>query len=331
MIYKSSITFQSHDLLSKGFFMVSNDLPDAPAFFCWFDHFVASIKVAAFRTGLELAIWGKIAEGYRTAEAIALKEGWDVSGVQRLLDMLVSIGLLTTEADAYQLVPEADWYLVPGKTTYMGNFLLHLLGWEGNRQLASAIRTGKRPIVKDIIQADLDDVFGEFLAFHRAAPEQYLSKATAMWQSLGIAARDGLRVLDFACGSAIDTLALCRLHPGVRATLQDWPGVLEITLEIANSLGVAEQIDQLPGDMRSVDFRINLFDIARVRNALFYMGPEEIGNVLGRVRRALKGDTYTYHQWNIFLTQAGFINITLIGSIIRAEVPKDDNPSTMRS
>ncbi len=329
---------------------------NVPAFWGWFDHFVATIKSSAFRTGLDLAVWGKIAEGDCTAEAIAAREGWDVDGVRRLLNLLVSIGLLSAEADEFRLVPEAAWYLVPGKPTYMGNFLLHLMNWEGDRQLAAAIRTGSRPIAQDLTHTDLDALFAEFLANHRAAPENYLTASESMWQALGITARDGLRVLDFACGSAIATLALCRLHPGVRATLQDRPHVLEVALEIAGSLGVASQIEKLPGDMRSVDFGVSVFDVARVRNALFYLGPSEIVKVLSRVKKALKpggifvtedtiaddnvthgayapvdalwlyavtekGDTFTVSQWQNFLAQAGFVNFTREGSLIRAEAP----------
>lgn len=336
--------------------METTDTPEVPAFSSWFNHFVGTVKSAAFRSGLELAIWGKIAAGDRTAEAIAVREGWNVHGVRRLLNMLVSMGLLTSEADGYRLVPEAAWYLVPDKPTYMGNFLLYMLDWEGDRQLATAIRTGKRPLGKDILQANLDRVFGEFFAYHRVAPEQNVNQAASVWDAVGVTARDGLQVLDIACGSAMATFALCRCHPGVRATLQDRPRVLDIAQEIARSLGVANQIDQLPGDMRSVDFGVTRFDVARVRNALFYLGSDAIGDVLSRVRAAMKpggvfltedtiaddqvttdsyapidalwlfavteqGDTYTYAAWHGFLEQAGFINVTRIGSVIRSEVP----------
>jgi len=336
---------------------MNTDTPaEVPAFWSWFDHFVGTVKTAAFRAGLELAIWGKIAAGDRTAEAIAAHEGWDVQGVRRLLNMLVSLGLLASEADGYMLVPEAAWYLVPDKPTYMGNFLLYLLDWEGGRQLATAIRTGKRPIGQEILQADLERAFAEFFAYHRAAPEQSAIQAVLVWDTVGVTATDGLRVLDFACGSAIATLALCRRQPGVRATLQDRPRVLEIAQEIARSLGVADQIDLLPGDMRSVDFGASRFDVARVRNALFYLGPDVIVDVLGRVRTALKpggrfftedtladdqvakdsyppidalwlyaiteqGNTYTYAEWQGFLEQAGYIKVARIGSVITAEVP----------
>lgn len=336
--------------------MESSNTSEAPAFWNWFDHFIGTVKSAAFQAGLELEIWGKIAAGDRTAEAIAAREGWDVHGVRRLLNMLVSLGLLASEADGYILVPEAAWYLVPDKPTYMGNFLLYLLNWEGDRRLATAIRTGKRPLGKDILQADLDRIFVEFFAYHRVAPQQNANQAVSAWDAVGISARDGLRILDFACGSAIATLALCQRHPGVRATLQDHPQVLDIAREIASSLGVADQIDLLPGDMRSVDFGVNRFDIARVRNALFYLGPDAIIDVLSRVRTALKpggrfltedtlgddqvtkdsyppidalflyaiteqGDTYTYSEWQGFFEQVGFVNIVRIGSVISAEVP----------
>lgn len=337
--------------------MATTNTPEVPAFWSWFDHFVWTVKSAALRAGLELAIWGRIAAGDRTAEAIAAHEGWDVQGVRRLLNMLVSIGLLAGEMDGgYSLVPEAAWYLVPGQQTYMGDFLLYLLDWEGDRQLAAAIRTGKRPIGQDILRADLDRIFGQFFASHRAAPEKSADQAASVWDALGVRAGEGLRVLDFACGSAIATLALCRRHPGVRATLQDRPRVLEIAQEIARSLGVAGQIELLPGDMRAVDFGVGRFDIARVRNALFYLGPDAIIEVLGRVRMALKpggqfftedtladervtkdaypptdalwlyaiteqGDTYTFAEWQGFLAQAGFVHVTRIGSVIRAEAP----------
>jgi len=171
--------------------MKTNDSLEVPTFWGWFEHFVADIKSAAFRSGLELAVWGKIADGHCTAEAIAAREGWDANGVRRLLNVLVSIGLLTIQTDEYVLVPEAEWYLVPGKSTYMGNFLLHLMNWEGDHQLANAIRTGQRPIVKDIMQDDLDAKFGEFLANDRAAPGRNLEGAASMWQGLGIKARPG--------------------------------------------------------------------------------------------------------------------------------------------
>ncbi|MBW7884087.1 MAG: hypothetical protein H3C34_15885 [Caldilineaceae bacterium] len=102
--------------------MSATNALEVPAFWGWFDHFVASVKLAAIRAGLELSIWEKIAQGYCTAEAIAAREGWEADGVRRLLNVLVSIGLLTGEADCYRLVAEADWYLVPGNPPIWGDF-----------------------------------------------------------------------------------------------------------------------------------------------------------------------------------------------------------------
>lgn len=59
-----------------------------------------------------------------------------------------------------------------------------------------------------------------------------------MWQELRIQARDGLHVLDVACGSAPKSLALARAHPGVRITLLEWEQILMIAVKVAAHLGV---------------------------------------------------------------------------------------------
>jgi hypothetical protein len=107
---------------------------------------VSMYQVGIFKAAIELELWAKVAAGHDTAGDLAEAEGWDLNGTRMLLDDICTLKLLTKEGGRYRLPPEADAFLLPGKPTYLGRFLVSEYGWEGNGRLAEAIRTGSRPI-----------------------------------------------------------------------------------------------------------------------------------------------------------------------------------------
>ena len=212
---------------------------------------VPFVKLPILRAGLELEVWAKISAGHRTAEEIALAARADPGGMRCLLDALTVMKLLEKEAAFYRLPTWAEYYLLPGKPTYLGDFVLEWLAWEKHGRLAEAIRTGKRPIIPDVTHAESVSHFIPFYAIRGLVPQRYIQRYDSYWQALQVEPREGLHVLDLACGAGIATLALAKQHPGVRVVLQDWPAMLGIAQEVARKLGVEEQIIMLPGDMFS--------------------------------------------------------------------------------
>ena len=109
------------------------------------------LKLPILRAGIELQVWAEIAQGHQTANEIASAQGSDPGGMRLLLDALSLMKLLEKEAGGYHLPDWTEYYLLPGRPTYLGDFALEWLAWERHGQLAQAIRTGKRPIVPDVI------------------------------------------------------------------------------------------------------------------------------------------------------------------------------------
>jgi SAM-dependent methyltransferase len=277
-----------------------------------------------------------------------------------LLDVLCSMELLDKQKGKYYLVPVADHYLVPGKSTYMGDYVLLDMGWEGFGQLADAIRTGKRPIGEDWTGERFAQLWVRRFAPRRLAPERGLDTFNTTWQNLGVKAEAGLRVLDIACGSGIRTLALAHQHPNVQVTLQELPPVLAVAVELAESLGVSQQVTALPGDLQEVDLGQNEFDLIFLGHIVHFFGPTEVVSLLHRAHAALvpggkliiadvivdedrleadsallaaiwlygvsaAGDVFTFSEIAGYLEQAGFVDVTLIGTqgedIVKARKP----------
>jgi ubiquinone/menaquinone biosynthesis C-methylase UbiE len=296
-------------------------------------------QVDVFRAALELQLWAKVAAGQHTAEQLAAAEGWDSRGTQMLLDDVCTMKLLTRQDDRYLLPPEAEAYLLPGKPTYMGRFLLSEYGWEGNGKLAEAIRTGRRPIRYTATTAESIDTWIAVYSRSWAAPQTYLERCDAMWQALGIQAHDGLRVLDVACGPAPKTLPLARHQSAVRVTLLDWERILKTASKVAAQLGVEKQVTTLAGDLWSVTFGPGQFDVAYLGSITHFFSPEENTRLFRKVYNALAsggvivvnsirreypdpmgpglwfyavsagGAAYDFHEYKGMLERAGFTHV----------------------
>ena len=260
-------------------------------------------RIGALRAGVDLQVWEKIAAGADTVKKLASQEGWNPTGVRALLDTLCALKLLTRERERYCLVPESAYYLIPGKPTYKGGIVQSESNWDGNGKLADAIRSGKRILAYD---ATASDVIGLWLADYSRRwvyPEVYFEMDDKLWLSLGIPARDGLRVLDLACGPAPISLALARQHPGVRLTWMDWEGVLQTALKVAENLGVVGQVSLLPGDLWAVELGSKAFDVAYLGNVTHFFSPEE--------------NTRLFHKVNAALIPKGTI---VVNSMVRREI-----------
>lgn len=244
-------------------------------------------QVAIFRAALELQVWAKVAAGEDTVDRIAESQHWDPLGTRMLLDDLSALKLLAKQGNRYRLLPEAEYYLLPDKPTYMGRYLLSDFGWEGNGQLAEAIRTGKRPIGYSATTTEAVDTWIGVYSRSWAAPETYLGRCDAMWQQLRIQARDGLHVLDVACGPAPKSLSLARAHPGVRVTLLDWEPILTIASKVAADLGVQSQVTPLPGDLWTVPYGSNHYDVIYLGSITHFFSPEQNTRLFRRARDAL--------------------------------------------
>src|ERR1700722_1198668 len=90
-----------------------------------------------------------------TAENVAKKTAISPRGAQALLDGLTGLGLLTLSEKRYQNTPEASFYLVKGKPSYLGAmaevFLEDFSTWQ---KLPEAAKTGLPTAQNDTEVAD---------------------------------------------------------------------------------------------------------------------------------------------------------------------------------
>ena len=95
-----------------------------------------------------------------------------------------------------------------------------------------------------------------------------------------------MKLLDIAAGHGLFGLAFAKKYPNAEVAALDWPGVLEVARENAESAGVSDSYHTLPGDAFKVVFGEG-YDLVLLTNFLHHFDPETNITLLKKVHGAL--------------------------------------------
>jgi SAM-dependent methyltransferase len=237
-----------------------------------------SLQVAQ-RTGMLAAL----AEGPREPAELAEHLGLQAKGTERVLDVVSSLGHLKLRADGrYEMTKSARAWLDPRSGTYLGDFLADTAYyWDWYAGLEDLVRDGRHV---ELHAKDADDPYwrsyirGQYQLARLSSAE--VAKAVPLQ-------RGAHSVLDVAGAHGEYSMALCRRHEGLRATIVDLPGSARVGEEIVAAAGMADHVRYVVGDMFEVDFDGH-YDGALCFNIIHHLSPEQIRALFARIRAVLR-------------------------------------------
>ncbi len=214
-----------------------------------------------------------------SATEVAQRLQWSVRGTEMLLDGLVAVDLVAKAAGRYVNQPVAAACLVEGAPYDQRNILRHKANaWEAWNHLDEAVRTG-HPKVLEGNRAG-DDLQDFILGM------QNIARQSAQGLVATVDFSEFKHVLDLGGGPATFSITFLQAHPGMRATLLDFPEVLEIARAQIHDAGLDERFDYRPGDMTKVDFGSG-YDLILLSNIIHSLSPEENRAVIAKCHEAL--------------------------------------------
>jgi ubiquinone/menaquinone biosynthesis C-methylase UbiE len=260
------------------------------------------------------------------------------------LDALAGIGLLTKENNHYGLTPPAAEFLVAGSPNYVGDMLTLQRIWDSWGRLTEVVRNGNTaPPVES--KAEAEEFFPKLI---RGLHVMNLPLARATAEVLGAGGkRRGMHVIDAGAGSGVWGIGIAEADRQARVTAQDYPGVLEHTRQYVKRHGLEDRFEYLAGDLKSVDFGRNRYDLALLGNIVHSEGERASRDLFRRIARSLRpggtivvidmvpndersgpvfpllfalnmlvntghGDTYTVAEYTEWLREAGFDGIEAV-------------------
>ena len=292
----------------------------------------------AMVAGMQLDLFTPLSAGPMSAKQLAEAMGLQQAKLAQLLYLLVSAGLLTVEDGQFANTPEADHFLVQGKSTYLGGrHVFYTARYQEIMQTTASIRTG-------LPQAKLD--------FSSMLPEVMEAYLRGLHPATTAAGRDLLNRADFSSsrhlldvggGSGGLALAIAAACPKLRATIMELPSVTQVTQRFIEQEGMTERAKVIMGDVVRGPLT-GTYDVAVLRAFIQALSPDEAQNALRNLIQVLEpgspiyvlgqvlddsrlsppeavafnlvfinvydeGQAYTEHEYRSWLKEAGFTGI----------------------
>ena len=237
----------------------------------------------AMQAAQRLGVFRELAGGPATAAELARKLGLRDEGTKLLLDALCVTGTLHVDSDErYELPSRNRKWLDPASDAYVGGFLADShFWWEWWEGLEDLVRDGRSVEMHD--RPDDDPYWSSYIT-----GQYQIARLSSDDVAKAVALDAGASsLLDVAGGHGEFSMALCRRHPDLRATIVDLPGSARIAREIVAEAGMSERVAYVEGDMYEADLG-GPHDGALCFNIVHHLSPDAARKLFERVGGALR-------------------------------------------
>jgi 2-polyprenyl-3-methyl-5-hydroxy-6-metoxy-1,4-benzoquinol methylase len=244
----------------------------------WFGIMLARTVMAATK----LDIFEQLADGPLTAEEVASRCGTHPRATEKLLNALVGVGCVQVREGRYRLRRSArSWVLKDGKNSFRDQNLLHYLEWQWWEHLEEYVCTGEPLRVHQNMTAEQWGVYQRGMRSGIEMPAQWVARHLPMPR----AARE---MLDIGGGHGYFSVAICRRHPQLRATILDLPAAIEHAGLLLRQEGMGERVMHQAGDALADDLGDERYDLVFMAAMVHHFDDATNRELLRRIGRALR-------------------------------------------
>ena len=251
--------------------------------------FMGLWKAGVVKTAIEMDVFNILSAGHQTVPHVAQTMGASERGTRILLDALCGLDLLRKEADGYFLSSLAARFLCKESPFCVSNLSLGFAApweWSAFGNLADAVRSG-RPNVFTYMEGKENECL-EAMVSAIATLGIPTAETICNLLEIGSEKNQKLRVLDVACGSGVYGYTIARRNPQAQVVGLDRRNILKIAARQANELGVTEQVQHRPGNILSLRYGQEEFDLVIISNVFHQYNPQHVRQVLDKAHEALR-------------------------------------------
>jgi SAM-dependent methyltransferase len=244
------------------------------------DTFTGLVAARAVTTAVMLGVFDALHEAPAGAPELAERLGLDELGAETLLTTLATLGYVERDDGQLRNTAVSERLLVRSSPESIATFIGEQgdLHWDVLAMLPEAVRDGAAYAMHERRQDDAE----RWEAYIRGLFE--LSRHEHDANAALVHVESPRRLVDVAGGHGGFSMAMCRRHPGLRATVLDLPPSAAVGRKIVAEQGFADRVDFREGDVFELGLGENL-DVVSVFNLIHHL-PEERDRELCRMARA---------------------------------------------
>jgi SAM-dependent methyltransferase len=242
------------------------------------DAFTGLIVARSLTTAVLLGVFDALHEAPATSDELAERLGLHPLGTETLLTTLTTLGYVEQDGERVRNTDVSERKLVSSSPESIANFvgLQCDLDWEILDMLPAAVRDGE---AYSLHEERHDDAHWE--GYMRGLFE--ISRHEQEANAKMIEVESPRQMVDVAGGHGGFAMAMCRLHPELKATVVDLPPAAAFGRKIVEEEGLADRVEYREGDVFDVGLGQDL-DVVSFFNLIHHL-PEERNRELIRMSR----------------------------------------------
>jgi SAM-dependent methyltransferase len=247
------------------------------------DTFTGLVGARAVTTAVILGVFDALHVRPAAAEELASRLELDPLGAETLLTALATLGYVALDDGRFSNTAVTEAQLVRSSPESIATFVGEQgdLHWQVLDLLPDAVRTG-RPYAMHEERLDETE---RWEAYIRGLFE--ISRAEQDTNAALVPVAAPRRLVDVAGGHGGFAMAMCRRHPGLKATVLDLPPSARVGREIVREQGFDDRVEFREGDVFELGLGEEL-DVVSIFNLVHHL-PEERNQELCRMaHRALR-------------------------------------------
>jgi len=199
---------------------------------------------ATLRAAIELDLFTKVSAGASSFSQVATVLGISELNAERLMVACAATGLLEKDASDYKNAPDVERFLVKGKPTYVGPWLLFAThDSEHWKDLKEYLIAADPPRLLGMYAQLTDEMAREY---HDATYSVGLGAGFLFSKNVDLTHRH--LILDLGGGSGAYCIAAIQRYPHLKAIVMDFEPVTRIAAEFIAQWGLEDKISTLAGD-----------------------------------------------------------------------------------
>jgi SAM-dependent methyltransferase len=246
------------------------------------DSIIALLLARTVMVATRLGVFETMAGQPRHAEEIAEQCQTAPAATHKLLDALVGVGYLRLRGRLYSLAPVARrWLLKDSKWSLHDAILMQFMDEQFIAQMESFVRTGAPIEIHEHMTSETWEIYqrGMRSGARLATPEVALRLPVP---------RDARTMLDIGGSHGYYSVALCRRHPGLRATVLDLPAAVVAAAPLLAREGMGDRVVHRADNALTADLGADEFDLILVANLVHHFTETQNRDLVRRCARALR-------------------------------------------
>jgi ubiquinone/menaquinone biosynthesis C-methylase UbiE len=244
-------------------------------------------------TAVDLNLFTLIARQNNTLDALIAQTGASERGLRLLLTGLVGVGLLTEDVSSgssprFGLPADVATFLVDdGNPNFLGGWINHCkLLTQNWSSLTDCVESGL-PAGGHQSLAEVERFFADLVQALAIMNQPSALKLAETLKNM-LPSGQPLSILDVAGGSGVWSAACLNALPDAKATLLDYPSVIDVAKRFSAQWGLQDRYSYLPGDLEEETFPANAYDVAIAGHICHAVGAESARALLAKLYASLK-------------------------------------------